>query len=112
MADITTPTFMDMQITDKPTVIEIFNSKNKSTKALAKQYSYKLNVDIRTRTISEIKGGTGFYEPIIKEYKFEMARFLFRRQYGFDPIKKYYPPPFGKSTPDQFKKPFVLKRTG
>jgi len=111
---ITTKTFMDMQITDKPTVIEIYNSKG-GTRMLADRYSYKLSIKIRTRTISEIKNGTGFYEPIIKEYKFEMARFLFRRQYGYDPIKKYYPPPFGKidskETVNLFRRQNIFKKS-
>ena len=92
-----------MQITDKAIIVEIYNSPIISTRKIAAKYSDILDKKIITRTISEIKGATGPYKPIIDEYKQIMARFLFRRKYGYDPIKKYTPPPWGKSDQAQVK---------
>jgi len=84
-------------ITDKAIIIEIYNSKQ-SSEWLSQKYSHDLGLSITTGVIARIKGRTGIYGPIIKDWQIKMARFLFRRQYGYDIISDSTPPPWGKKS--------------
>jgi hypothetical protein len=74
---------------DKAIIVEIFNSPLR-TRALAAKYK------CTTGEIARIKGKAEPYAEIIKDYSKQMARFLFRREYGYDPISKSTAPPWGK----------------
>ena len=82
-------------ITDKAIIVEIYNSKQ-SARWLSQKYSHDLDLSITTGVIAKIKNRTGIYGPIIKDYHQQMARWLFRRQYGYDIISDSTPPPWGK----------------
>jgi hypothetical protein len=87
---------LPQEIFDPTVIVQIYNTIGSTRKIAAK---YK----VKTYTIARIRGGTRQYQAIIENYLKQMQIYLWRQQYGYDPLTNYYPPPWGKEnhTPEK-----------